>query len=382
MQWLSYLVSAGFLLVAAFYAGYLLWLRAAASGRVTPRTERFRPSVSMLVPVYNESKIIEKKIDNIRNLSYPKNKFEVVFVDGNSSDGTPRLIQESISSGDSNIRLISQARRDGIYHAIVMGILNSSSDIVVLTDGASYHDPESVTHLVDHFSDPKVGVVSGKAIILNEKEGFLPKLEAEYRDFSDFVRLAESRIDSTPDMKGELLAARREICMTLIPKLKQLKSASFDNCLSYQARLDGFRAIFEPNARFYEYAPASLRDRLKAQTRRAGVYVGVLISFRGMLLNRKYGDFGTKILPAHLVMLVIVPWFVLANFTFLIADVFLDPIFAVSMWAAFAMALLSKRIRVLTISFGLAQIALAVASLCLLFGRTSQMADRVPSTRR
>jgi cellulose synthase/poly-beta-1,6-N-acetylglucosamine synthase-like glycosyltransferase len=379
---IPYLLGADFSLIVGVYVGYLLWLRTASSHRMLPRTEPFRPSVCMIVPVYNESKIIEKKIDNIKNISYPKDKFEVVFVDGNSSDRTPTLIQEHISSADSHIRLISQPKREGVYRAIVMGILKSNSEIVALTDGAAYHDPEAMTHLVDHLSDPEVGVVTGKAVIVNQDEGFLPKLEVEYRNFQDFVRLAESRIDSTPETKGELLVARREICMRLVPKLNQLERGSFDVCLSYQAKLDGFRAIYEPNARFYEYAPSSLRDRLKVKTLRAGYFVGALISFRSMLFNREYGDFGRIILPARLMMLVIVPWLVLASIALLIADVFLDPIFALPLWTAFAIAILSKRIRVLAASFGLSQIALAAGELRLLFGRTSQMVDSASSTRR
>ena len=88
--------------MGVFYGGYLLFLKVASSSRnMNERrgTEPFRPSVSMIIPVYNESKIIEKKIENIRALSYPKDKLEVLFIDGNSSDDTPRLIQQQICLG-------------------------------------------------------------------------------------------------------------------------------------------------------------------------------------------------------------------------------------------------------------------------------------------
>lgn len=370
------------MIVVAFYAGYLLYLRTASSHSTLGQPHVFRPPVSIIVPVYNESMIIEKKIENIRNLSYPKDKLEVVFVDGNSSDATPTLIQKSIDSGDKYIKLLPQPKREGYNQAILTGILNSTSDIIVLTDAASFHDPDAVSYLVDRLSDSNVGVVTGKAVMLNEEEGFLPSLESEYRNFHDFIRLAESRIDSTPDMKGELLAARKDLCVKLASTLRQLERASFDMSLSYQARLEGFRAIFEPRARFYEYAPTSLRDRFKVQTRRAVFFVGTLLSFKAMLLNKRYGAFGTAILPAHLVMLAVVPWIAIACGTLLILDIFLDPVFALSFWSVSAVAMLSKRIRALASSFALAQVALAAALLRLLLGRTSQMIDTAKSTRR
>jgi hypothetical protein len=239
-----------------------------------------------------------------------------------------------------------------------------------------------MTQLVNRLTDPEVGVVTGKAVIINQDNGFLPKLETEHRRFRDFIKLGESRIDSTPESKGELLVTRRKICMSLVPKLDQLERGSFDACLSYQAKIDGLRTVYEPNARFYEYAPSSLRERLKVKINRAGLQIGTLICFRAMIFNKEYGKFGRVILPAHLMMDVIVPWVVLAGIALLLADFFLDPIFALTILIAFAIAMFSKRVRALAASFGLSQIALVVGQLHLLLGKPSQLVDSAPSTRR
>ena len=286
------------------------------------------------------------------------------------------------ASGNGPFRLVSQKEREGYNRAILAGILKSNFDVVVLADAGSFHDSESLAHVVDPLSDSRVGVVTGKAVMLNESEGLLPKLEKEYRSFNDFVRLAESRIDSTPDMKGELLATRKPICIRLTEAQEHIGRASFDVCLAFQARLEGFRAIFEPNARFYEYAPTTLRDRLKVQTRRASLLIGTFFSFRRMVLKREFGAFGTVILPAHLMMLVVVPWLVLASIALLAADVAIDPIFALTMWAILGVAMLSKRIRAPAISFALSQTALVAGLIRLLSGKASLMIDTAASTRR
>jgi cellulose synthase/poly-beta-1,6-N-acetylglucosamine synthase-like glycosyltransferase len=337
----------------------------------------------MVVPVYNERRIIEKKIDNVHGLLYPKEKFEVIFVDGGSSDGTDTIIQKHIDSGDRSIRLIRQQGREGIFKAYLAGVMNSNSEIIMLTDAAAYHDPDAVTFLVDRLIDPKVGVVCGRSLVLNESEGLLPKLEKAHRNVDNLLRNAESRVDSTPVAKGEILVARRKICMSLAPKVERLKDASFDSCVCCQARLEGFRAIFEPGAVCYEYAPSNLRDRFERQTIRAAVLIGALSSFRAMCFKRQYGDFGTIILPARLTMLLVLPWLILSGLTLLIADVFLDPIFAISICVVCLIAMLSTQIRALMVAFVTTQIVLAVASLRLLFrGGAWQMIDSVPSTRR
>ncbi len=344
----------------------------------------FYPTVSVIVPVYNEEKIALKKIQNINELNYPKEKIEAIFVDDFSSDNTAGIVENYSMDHAGFPRLIRERQRGGYNSAICKGVLESHGDIVVMTDAASYYDPEALNHLVRHFENQKVGAVTGKEIVLGDPRAFGPQLESTYRGFYDFMRTAETVMDSTPDSKGEILAARRKICENLTQKIHLSPSASFDCCIPYQAKLEGYRTVFEPRAVYYEYAPSSFADRMKQQNRRAAILMGSLLLYRKIILNRKHGKFGLVIAPAHFLMQVILPWlFVIGCISLLLMTV-LSPISTLTTWGILLLMgiLVSVKSRAFLLSFIQSQLALAIATLRVAARKKSSLIDTIPSTRQ
>jgi cellulose synthase/poly-beta-1,6-N-acetylglucosamine synthase-like glycosyltransferase len=260
--------------------------------------------------------------------------------------------------------------------------LNSKGDIVVLTDAGSYHEPLAIKHLAKHFWDQKIGSATGREVVLGDSKSLSEELEISYRFFYDFMRQAETEMDSTPDSKGEILALRKEICYELIPKLRLHSSASFDSCVPYQAKLMGYRTVYDSAARYYESAPSSLMDRNKQQARRGASLVGSLLLFKNMLFRKKYGKFGLVILPAHFAMQVLLPWLVLSGtICFAIMNV-IDPLKVLVLWILIIAAMLSKKSRTFLISFVQSQIALIMAMLRLTMRKDNLYIDTIPSTRK
>ena len=205
-------------------------------------------------------------------------------------------------------------------------------------------------------------------------------LKPAYREAHDAVRLAESRIDSTPDMKGELMAFRKEIGLKLKPPETLPESAAFDSFISYFVRSLGLKSIFDPEAIFYEYAPTRMRERMRAQIRRAWAFVGPRWHFRSMLFNPKFGIFGMLIAPSHFLMLIVFPWMLLASPFVLLWDSISMPELGLVVLGLAGVALLHPKTRYLVLSFVLSQIVLAIATLRLLFRRYSQVIERMPTT--
>ena len=375
-----------FSILLLFYLSYFLVLRYYHHKKKeeVEGSSEFYPKVSLIVPVYNEEKIVSKKIQNISELNYPKEKMEVIFVDGCSTDSTPEIIETYSKNHDGFVRLIRERQRRGYNSAICEGVLESHGDIIVMTDGGAYYDQNALKHLVARFVDPEVGAVTGKEIVLGDPRALGPRLEATYREFYDFMRTAESQMDSTPDSKGEILAVRRKICENLVQRINLSPSASFDCCIPYQAKLEGYRTVFEPKATYYEYAPSSFMDRMKQQIRRAAILMGSLFLFRNMIMNKKYGKFGLVIAPFHFVMQVILPWlFILGCISLLIVTVF-NPASTVIMWAILLLPaiLVSLKNRALLLSFIQSQLALVVAALRVVTRRDSVIINTIPSTRQ
>lgn len=379
------LMWASFLLVISFYGSYVAILsyyyrRSNKNCATTLNNDSSCfPTVSFLVPVYNEEKIIAKKLQNIDEFAYPPEKLEVIFIDGCSTDKTADIISNYSMKNQKKVKLIRQTKRKGYTVGVVEGINFSTGEIIVATDAGSYHYPNAITQLVKHFCDPKIGAVTGKEIVQGSNT-VGPELEKSYRAFYDFMRKAETEIDSTPDSKGEILAVRRSICERLITVMSS--SSSFDSCVPYQAKLMGYRTIYDEQAKYYEYAPSSFNERMKVQARRATVLIGAMLLFKNSIFNRHLGKFGTIILPVHFAMYCILPYiFLLGVFSFG-ATVLMAPFDAV-LWAVLCLALLVKKnIRISFLSFVQSQFALVGGVVRLATKRDSLFIQTIASTRK
>jgi biofilm PGA synthesis N-glycosyltransferase PgaC len=373
-----------FFIVFFFYTGYLVILcYFNRNSRLNSKTlEYIYPTISFIVPVYNEEKIIAQKIQNVEGLIYPRDKIEVIFVDGHSTDRTSEIIMNEAQKSQKLVRLIKQDRREGYTRGMIEGISGSKGEIVVATDAASYHDPTALRHLVKHFKDPKIGAVTGKEIVHGHKTELGPQLEKSYRFFYDFMRKAETEMDSTPDSKGEILAVRREICDGLLKTLELSPNASFDSCVPYQAKLMGYRTIFDEEAQYHEYAPTSFADRMRQQVRRATVLIGAMFLFRGLFLKKKIGKFGLVIMPAHFVLNCVLPSIFISGLVSFAVLTVLDPIEVAILWIIIILVLAaSRKSRSFLVSFIQSQFALVAALYRLARRRESLFIESIPSTR-
>lgn len=378
------LMWASFFSIFLFYVSYLALLvyfnKKSRSSKGA--LDDIYPIVSLVIPIYNEEKIIAKKLRNIEELTYPSDKLEVIFVDGHSTDRTPEIIMEQARTCQKSVKLIRQDKREGYTCAVSEGILNSKGEIIAATDAGSYYYPDTLRQLVKHFADPRIGAVTGREIVLGHEGEVGPQLEKSYRFFYDFMRSAETEMDSTPDSKGEILVVRREICDGLLATLKLSPNASFDSCVPYQAKLMGYRTIYDEKAQYYEYAPASIGDRMTQQVRRATVLIGAIFLFKGLLLSKKSGKFGLVIMPAHFVMNCVLPSVFVLGLVSLVVSTVVNPMQVAILWIVVILALAaSKKSRSFLVSFIQSQFALVAALFRLAGRKKSLFIETISSTR-
>jgi len=191
---------------------YYLYLKLVWLGRPwgVRRDHSFKPMVTVIVPTYNEARLIESKLDDIARQDYPRGRLEVIIVDSASTDGTLEAVKRwSGGSPGLNLRVISEPYRMGKAYALNNALRHASGDIVVITDADSrWASQRTLSNAVAWLSDPTVGAVT---CVKNPERGGFLGVEGGYRGFYNTVRLAESKAWSTPVFHGELAAYRREL---------------------------------------------------------------------------------------------------------------------------------------------------------------------------
>jgi cellulose synthase/poly-beta-1,6-N-acetylglucosamine synthase-like glycosyltransferase len=337
----------------------------------------FEPFVSVVVPTHNEETVISKKIENFLASNYNPGKLEIIFVD-DSNDSTPEIIQE-YSKRSPNIRLIRFHKRMGYSPSMIAGCKAAEGEIIVLSDAGSFLDAQAISNLVAHFRNPNIGVVTGNDVILNMNEE-VGKSENLYVKILNFLRTAETRMDSTFFVKGEATAVRKDLIKDL-----ETCSETFDTTVGLLGRQKGYRTVYDPQVKFYEYAPITHSGRTKQKTIRAANLVKVLLRFRHMMFKREYGKYGRIVLPANFAMLAIAPVSILVGFVLLIGLTFFDLSFSIMVWGILGSVFLFFLIfsRHLLLTFLEFEYSLLKALYQVIFTkRTHDKIEKVTSTRR
>jgi cellulose synthase/poly-beta-1,6-N-acetylglucosamine synthase-like glycosyltransferase len=235
------------------YAGYpiFIWFLSKIIKKEHKYDENYQPNISIIIPCYNEEKVIEKKLKNTLELNYPKEKIEVLVIDSGSTDKTCEIVEKN---SHNRVKLIKQKERKGKGAGINFGLNFVKNDIVVTTDANKYLNNDALKHIVKHFSDMSVRVVGGKHIVKKPKS--TPETEGTFffREYEEFLREKESIIDSAVNFGGEIFAIRKELCVADEKNLTE----DFDICLT--VRKKGYRLVHENKVSAIEYAPSTERD--------------------------------------------------------------------------------------------------------------------------
>lgn len=236
--------------------GYLTTRR---DRRQLPLTSEELPSVSLVVPAYNEEAHLPGKIANIRQLDYPAEKLEVVFVSDGSTDRTNEILR---SINDPTIQTLLLAQRCGKSSALNHAVARARHNIIIFSDAATLFAPDALKKLVRHFADPKVGVVCGALQLLGASE--FRQAEGIYWKYESVLRLMEARLGATLTASGAIFALRRECYRPLASN-----AVIEDFVIPMQARRLGCRVIYDPEAVAVDFAASSIAGEFRRRVRLA-----------------------------------------------------------------------------------------------------------------
>lgn len=246
----------GYPLLLYFY--YLLF-----PGRKKGYNPDYFPTVSFLIPCFNEEDFVLQKIENIAALEYPAEKIEFIFITDGSTDDTYSIVQQNFNSTTYKMILEHRDERKGKQHAIDRIIPELKSEIIIFNDCNTIVNEDAIKLMTRHFQLSNVGVVTGeKKVISNDKDEAVNSGEGMYWRYESFLKRMEGHFHTTIGSPGELFAIRKKLYES-VPK----DIAIEDFYLSMKIVLKSYRNIYEPGAIAREYGSASLGDEMKRKRR-------------------------------------------------------------------------------------------------------------------
>jgi cellulose synthase/poly-beta-1,6-N-acetylglucosamine synthase-like glycosyltransferase/peptidoglycan/xylan/chitin deacetylase (PgdA/CDA1 family) len=300
--------------------------RARSAARLLP--DPVTDPVTVLVPAYNEAAGIEAAVRSIAASDHP---VEIIVVDDGSTDGTADLVE---ALGLPRVRVIRQAN-GGKPAALNRGLRAASHDLIVMVDGDTVFEPDTVRRLVQPFADPQVGAVSGNTKVAN-RGGLLGSWQhIEYVVGFNLDRRLFDVAECMPTVPGAIGGFRR----SALERVGGVSSETLaeDTDLTMALCRDGWRVVYEEDARAWTEAPATLSELWKQRYRWCYGTLQAMYKHRGAWRQKgAAGKLGRRGLTYLLVLQVLMPLLAPVVDIFAVYGlVFLDPVRVIGLWLAF-----------------------------------------------
>ena len=221
------------------------------------------PTCTIIVPAYNEGKQVWDTLMSLANSNYPKHKIQIISIDDGSKDDTWDWILDAKKKLGNRLEILQQSKNQGKRHALYRGFNLGTGDIYVTVDSDSIVTEDTLRNLVSPFvKDEACGAVAGNIRVLNNKKEMLPKmLDVSFVMSFEFVRSAESNLNSVLCTPGALAAYRSTAVHTCLPQwinqtfMGQPSDIGEDRAMTNMILKQGKHVLFQKNAIAYTNVP-------------------------------------------------------------------------------------------------------------------------------
>jgi peptidoglycan-N-acetylglucosamine deacetylase len=253
------------------------------------------PSVSVLVPAYNEEKVICKTIASLLRSRCPN--LDILVIDDGSSDATAAVVRSTFFN-DARVRVLTKAN-GGKSAALNFGLVQTNAEIVVAIDADTILEDDAIELLLRHFGDPDVGAVAGSAVVGNQVT-LMTRLQAlEYVTSQNLDRRAFECFNAIGVVPGAIGAWRRTALVRIGGYSHDTLAEDADVTIAIER--GGWKVFYEPRAVALTEAPETVRAFLKQRFRWMFGTLQVAFKHSGAMFTYKPTNVGLLTIPNILV---------------------------------------------------------------------------------
>lgn len=265
------------------------------AARVPVKTANNRcdyPSVTVIVPAWNEERTLAGTVRSLLALDYPRERLEIFIVDDGSTDGT--LEAARAFEGNPSVRVFSK-ENGGKHTALNLGIAHASTDLVGCLDADSFVDPGALKAIVPHFDDPTVAAVT-PSVQIWRPDNPLRRMQAIEYMIGAFTRKLFALIDGLYVTPGPFSIYRRSVFAKIGGFVRGYGTEDMEMAMRMQ--FHRMRITNAEHALVYTVSPRTLGALMKQRVRWVtGFLKNAFFSYRNMLFSRRHGNLGMLTLP-------------------------------------------------------------------------------------
>ncbi len=250
------------------------------------------PTVSIIVPCYNEEKTLYKTVRSLLALDYPKNKLTIILVDDGSIDGTWSIMQKF---GRNSQIQIHRKVNGGKHTAMNWGIEHSNSELIGGLDADSFVDKEALKRIVSYFTDPLTMAVAPSILVYRPSNILQKAQKAEY-DMAIYTKKMLGFLGGIHVTPGPFSIFRKKV-FDEIGLYKKAHNTE-DQEIALRMHEHGHKIEHCPDAYVYTISPRSVKALYKQRLRWIYGFIKNAFDYRRLFFKKKYGNLGFFTLPA------------------------------------------------------------------------------------
>ena len=294
--------------LAYTYAGYALALKVLSRARkrnTVPQTlPATWPMISITVPMYNEEAEAEALIESLLALDYPADRRQILIISDGSTDRTEEIVRRYADRGVELLRMPVRSGKTACENAAGVRL---TGDIVVNTDASIRIMPASLKPLIAAFTDPRIGLASGRDVSVGRGQTTANLGESGYVGYEMGIRELETSVHGIVGASGCFYAIRARLHLIPIPD-----SLSRDFSAALKCEEHGFRAASVNDAVCLVPRTGSIRREYGRKVRTITRGMETLWYKRALLNPLKHGVFAWMLF-SHKIFRWLAPWAVAAG---------------------------------------------------------------------
>ena len=263
----------------------------------------YRPRVAVLIPAYNEEKVIERTIQGALDSDYPN--LRVIVIDDGSKDRTLEIARRAFAAEEAADRvLILTKPNGGKAEALNFGLEHiGDAELFVGIDADTIIAPDAIIRMVPHFLNPKVAAVAGNAKVGNRVNLWTRWQALEYITSQNFERRALNTMGAVSVVPGAIGAWRVEAVREAGGF--HVDTVAEDADLTMALLRNGYRVEYEDMALAFTEAPTNASALMRQRFRWSFGILQAVFKHRGVFARK--GALGLVALPNILIFQILLP---------------------------------------------------------------------------
>lgn len=238
------------------------------------RTDGWEPTVTIVVPMYNEGIAIQETLQSLLDVDYPAEKLQIFCMDDCSTDDSYHFARQIARKSGGRLKVLRNRFNVGKRRSINRAVRETTAEIIVSVDSDCVLDRMAVRELIKRFTSDRIAAVGGWVDIRNKHENWLTRMQVvKYWYAYYFLKNLEWGFRRVMCLSGCLTAYRRSVLIELEPILENRNVLGVpikygeDRFLTRQVVKAGYLTTMTLDARCKTFAPATIMAYFSQQLR-------------------------------------------------------------------------------------------------------------------